>query len=202
MEGVIASYSEKILQLARNHNGIVTSKELTDAKILRAHIQVLVKKGLIEHVGRGVYILPTQFSDEMFNLQYRYKRGIFSHETALFIHDLTDRTPLKFTMTFPLGYNTTNFKGENVTTFRVKTERYPIGIVSAKSPNGNSIQVYNPERTLCDILHRRYNTDIHVLTDAFKRYTRKKQKDIPLLSEYASVFHVEKKVQAYLDVLL
>ena len=198
----ITSYAEKILQIARKNNGIVTSKDVTDARILRAHIKILVVKGLLEKIDRGIYILPTNFIDEMFNLQNRFKRGIFSHETALFVHNLTDHTPIKFSMTFPLGYNTTHLKKENVIYIRVKKEYYDIGVVLAKSPNGNPIRVYNSERTLCDILRGRCNTDINIITYAFKRYTNLIQKDIPLLSEYAKILHVEKKLQAYLDVLL
>lgn len=202
MEVEITSYAERILQMAYKNNGTVTSKDVTNARILRAHIKILVNKGLLERVDRGVYILPTNFIDEMFNLQSRFKQGIFSNETALFIHNLTDRTPIKFSMTFPLGYNTTSLKKENVKYIRVKMEYFNIGIVWAKSPVGNPIRVYSSERTLCDILRGRSNTDIQILTDAFKRYICLLKKDIPLLSEYAKIFHVEKKLQAYLDVLL
>jgi predicted transcriptional regulator of viral defense system len=188
--------------MALENNGTVTSTEVTNAGILRAHLQILVDKGLLEHVERGVYILPSVLEDEMFNLQTRYKRGIFSHETALFIHDLTDRTPITYSMTFPLGYNTSSLKKQNIHYFRVIEDRYPIGAICSKSSSGNLIRVYNPERTLCDILTTRSNTDIQVITDAFKRYTRSLQKDIPLLSEYAKLFRVDKKLQAYLDVLL
>lgn len=73
---------------------------------------------------------------------------------------------------------------------------------TTKSPGGNPIRVYSPERTLCDILITRNNIDIQVITDAFKRYTRLLQKDIPLLSEYAKQFQVDKKLQPYLDILL
>jgi hypothetical protein len=118
------------------------------------------------------------------------------------LHTCTDRTPIKYSMTFPLGYNTTSLKKENVYYFRVIEVRYPIGIICTKSPGGNPIRVYNPERTLCDILTTRSDTDIQVIIDAFKRYTRSLQKDIPLLSEYAKQFRVDKKLQAYLDILL
>lgn len=188
--------------MALENNGTVTSTEVTNAGILRAHLYILVDKGMLEHVDRGVYILPSVFEDEMYNLQTRFKRGIFSLETALFVHDLTDRTPITYSMTFPLGYNTSSVKKENIRCYRVIEVRYPIGIICTKSPGGNPIRVYNPERTLCDILTTRNNIDIQVITDAFKRYTRSRQKDIPLLSEYANLFQVDKKVQPYLDILL
>lgn len=195
-------YADRILQMAYKNHGTVTTAEVTSAGILRAHLKTLVDKGLLEHGGRGVYIVPTVLDDEMFNLQTRFRRGIFSHETALFIHDLTDRTPIKFSMTFPYGYNTTTLQKENVRTVRVKKEYFDIGAVWATSPGGNPIRVYNAERTLCDLLRGRSNTDIQVLTDALKRYTLLKQNDIPLLSQYAKIFHVEKRLRAYLEVLV
>lgn len=196
------NYAEQILKMAHNNNGIVTSAQVTKAGILREHLRGLVNKGLLERSGRGVYIVPTVFDDEMFNLQMRFKRGIFSHETSLFLLDLTDRTPIKYSMIFPLNYNTTALNAENVKYSRVKNDLYEIGIITVKSPGGNPIRIYSAERTLCDILKGRNNIDIQIVTDAFKRYTRLDRKNIPLLSEYAKLFKVEKKLRAYLEVLL
>lgn len=196
------TYADQILKIANNNNGVVTSAQVTKDGILRQHLKVLVDKGLLEHSGRGLYIIPTVFDDEMFNLQMRFKRGIFSHETALFLLDLTDRTPIKYSLTFPLGYNTTALNSENVKYYRVKDIFYEIGITNTKSPGGNNIRLYNAERTLCDILKGRSSTDIQIVTDAFKRYARLEKKDIPLLSKYAKLFRVEKKLRSYLEVLL
>ena len=196
------TYAKKILKLAQDNNGIVTSAQVTKAGIQREHLRVLVTKGLLERSGRGVYIIPTIFDDEMFNLQMRFKRGIFSHETALFLLDLTDRTPNKYSMTFPLGYNTTVLNSENVKYYRVKDDLYELGIIAAKSPGGNNIRLYNAERTLCDILKGRSITEIQIVTDAFKRYALLDRKDIPLISEYAKLLRVEKKLRSYLEVLL
>jgi predicted transcriptional regulator of viral defense system len=196
------NYGEQILKIAHNNNGVVTTSQVTEAGILREHIRVLVKKGLLEPSTRGVYIIPAIFDDEMFNLQMRFKRGIFSHETALFLLDLTDRTPIKYSMTFPLGYNTTALNYENVKYYRVKEDLYEVGIITAKSPGGNDVKHYNAERTLCDILKGRSATEIQIVTDAFNRYARLDKKNIPLLSKYAKLFRVEEKLRSYLEVLL
>jgi hypothetical protein len=39
--------------------------------------------------------------DEMVVIQARYKVALFSHETAAFLLDLTDRTPLYYSVTVP-----------------------------------------------------------------------------------------------------
>jgi len=196
------NYAEQILKLAKDNNGVVTSAQVTKVGIQREHLRVLVAKDLLERSERGIYIISSIFDDEMFNLQMRFKRGIFSHETALLLLDLTGRTPSKYSMTFPLGYNTSALKSENIEFYRVKDELYKIGIITAKSPGGNDVRFYNAERTLCDILKGRSSTDIQIVTEAFKRYARLDKKDIPLISEYAKLFRVEKRLLSYLEVLL
>lgn len=196
------TYADNILKMAYSNNGVVTSSQVTTAGILRENLRVLVDKGLLERSERGVYIVPTVFNDEMYNLQVRYKRGIFSHDTALFLLDLTDRTPVKYSITFPLAYNTQKLKAENVTCYRTKEPLYDLGIIDKKSPGGNPIRCYNSERTLCEMLKKRSNADIQIVTDAFKRYARQNKQDIPLLSSFGKLFRVEKKLRAYLEVLL
>lgn len=79
---------------------------------------------------------------------------------------------------------------------------YSIGVTENKTPSGNFVKLYNRERTLCDILREVSRTDIQIITEAFKRYTKMTEKNIHLLSKYAVTFKVEKKVRAYLEVLL
>ena len=74
-----------ILQLAEKNNGIVTTSMVTAAGISRGNLNYLVDMGKLEKTSRGVYILPEAWEDEFINLQSRFKRGVFSHETALFL---------------------------------------------------------------------------------------------------------------------
>lgn len=194
--------SDKIIQLAKENNGVVTAAILSDKGILRGNLKKLVDEGKLEKTARGVYILPEIWEDEFVNLQARFKKGVFSNETALFLWDLTDQTPNRYDMTFPHNYNLTNVKSEGVNCSRVKQEWYDEGKTQLESPGGNRITVYNMERTLCDILRKRGGINTGIITEAFKRYTARKDKNIPLLSEYAKMFRVEEKVRSYLEVLI
>ncbi len=194
--------SDKIIQLAKENNGVVTAAILSDKGILRGNLKKLVDEGKLEKTARGVYILPEIWEDEFLNLQARFKKGVFSNETALFLWDLTDQTPNRYDMTFPHNYNLTNVKSEGVNCSRVKQEWYAEGKTQLESPGGNRITVYNMERTLCDILRKRGGINTGIITEAFKRYTARNDKNIPLLSEYAKMFRVEEKVRSYLEVLI
>lgn len=198
---MIVNISEQIIEFAKENNGIITTADISRKGILRGNLKNLVDTGKLEQTGRGVYILPEIWEDEFVNLQVRFKKGVFSNETALFLWDLTDRTPNKYNMTFPESYNLTNVKKEGIICSTVKREWYNTGLISVKSPGKNMIITYNMERTLCDILRKRKEVDIGIIAEAYKRYMTRKDKNIPQLSEYAKQFKVEERVRRYLEVL-
>jgi predicted transcriptional regulator of viral defense system len=194
--------SEKILEILRKNNGVITTAEVTESAISRGSLKHLVDTGIIERASRGVYQFANVWDDEMYHLQVRYKKGIFSGETALYLHDLTDRTPIRYQLTFPNSYNLTNVKNQNIKCNRVIKKLYDMGVVEIKTPAGNFVRAYNIERTLCDILRTQSDTDIQIVSDAFKRYMKRNDKNIPLLSVYSKKLRVEAKIRSYMEVLL
>lgn len=201
-EVIFVGATEEIIRMAKENNGTVTTAMVVEAGFSRGNIKYLADKGMIEKSARGVYILPEVWGDEIFNLQNRFKRGIYSHETALFLWDLTDRTPNRYHMTFPANYNLTNPKEENVQCVQCMEALYELGIANAMTPGGNEVRAYSMERTLCDILRPHSRVDIQIVTEAFKRYANRSDRNIPVLSEYAKMLKVETKLRTYLEVLL
>ena len=141
------------------------------------------------------------WEDDFHLLQCRYGRGIYSHDTALYLLGYSDRTPAKYTMTFPKGYNAPSLKQENIIVKRVVPDNYTLGIIEIKSPCGNPIKIFNLERTLCDIV-RGSGSDIQIVNGAMKRYAASKGKDIHKLMEYAEQLRVKPKILHYMEVLL
>lgn len=165
----------------------------------RGNLIYLVEKGLLEKTARGVYTLMDTVEDEFFILQNRFRRGIFSHETALFLLNLAEQVPLEFSMTFPSTYNITNAKEVGVSCTQCKAQWYLLGVQTIKSPYGNPLILYDRERTLCDLLRK---SDAKVVASAFKRYLRRKDKNKFRLLTYARMLGIEKKVKNYLEVFL
>jgi len=194
--------SQRIIEMAKQNNGMITTAMVVNAGFPRGSLKYLVDVGRLDRVVRGVYTLPETWEDEFVSIQSRYKRGIFALDTALFLCDLTDRTPAKFHMSFPGSYNLTNPKEDGIICHGFKEPFYSLGRVDMSTPSGNIVRAYSAERTLCDILRPRNHTDVQVVTDAFKRYASRKEKNIPLISTYAIMLKVEKKLRSYLEVLL
>lgn len=192
---------DKIMNIAHLNGGVITTKELNKMNMHRGYLQVMMQNGMLERSARGVYIFPDKLDDELFNLQNRLKKGVFSNGTALYLLGFSDRTPSKFDMTFPASYNTSTVKNE-VVAHRVKKELYEKGIISIRTPFGNEVNAYCIEHTLCDILQERYCIDIQIITDAFKKYAKYNNKNLRLLSEFSKISRVEEKVGRYMEILL
>ncbi len=154
----------------------------------------MVKSGELERAAFGVYILPDELADNMFIAQLRRPKIIYSHETALFLHDLTDRDPLSYTVTVPAGYNIAQLRKEGFTVFSVMRSRTTSRQARKTPPPsffftklttmfGHTVIVYGLERTICDCIRSRNRTDIAVVTDAVKRYVLRKDKDLYTLYE-------------------
>lgn len=187
--------------LKASPNGTITTEQVTSAGLHRSILQELVDSGEIYRFGRGLYVCTDAWEDDFYLLQLRYGRGIYSHDTALYLHGYSDRTPAQYTMTFPKGYNSRSLKEENILVKRVVTENYLLGVMELPSPCGNPLRVYDLERTLCDIL-RGSGSDVQIVSVAMKKYAVSKEKDIHKLMKYAEQLRVKPKVLRYMEILL
>lgn len=192
---------EKLQQLILENKGIITTRDLAKHNIARTYLQQLVQNGRLVRSERGIYCEPNVWDDDMFALQYRFSKGIFSHGTALYLHGLTDRAPLQYEMTFPQGYNPTSAKGFFIKARTVSVSVYKLGMMTKENCSSQEVVTYDIERTLCDLV-KDTKTDKQLLLPALKKYVSQKTRNIPKLMQYASILKIEKKMQRYLEVLL
>lgn len=192
---------DQIRKILREQNGILFTSDLVKPRIPRTYLAILEKNGEIQRVSRGVYFSQNSIVDEMVSIQARYKRAIFSHETALYLHGLTDRTPLDYSVTVPAGYNATLLKAEGAKVFFVNHSLYMLGLIAKASPHGNEIKTFDLERTICDVVRNRNQIDVQIKNEALKRYVVSKERRFDLLYSYAKKFRIEKIVREYIEIL-
>lgn len=199
---IVNNKERKLMGLLSERGGRITAKETSLAGIHRMFLKQLADAGQIVRVARGVYQLATTQEDELLNLQHRCPTGVFSCETALFLHSLIERAPFVWTMTFKGFYHSPSLAKNGIVVKHSSKNLYPLEIVDVRTPLGNTVRAYSVERTLCEIMTAKAAADIQTITYAIKTYVGRKEKNIPKLIQLAKTFHVEKKLRAYLEVLL
>jgi len=188
--------------LLEQHGGMIQTAQVVKAGISKPVFYDYIKERKLEQVAHGVYVSEDAWVDSMFLIHLRSSQSIFSHETALFFHDLTDREPLSYSVTVKRGYNTSRLKADGIMVYTVKEELHGLSITTAQTPFGHTVPTYDMERTICDIIRYRNQMEMQTFHDALKQYTKRKDKNLRRLMKYAKQLRVEKIVGQYLEVLL
>ncbi len=196
------SQFQQLDQLMERQDGMLRTGQALAAGISKPVFYQFVQSRGLEQAAHGIYLSKDAWVDAMYLLHLRCPQAVFSHETALFFHDLTDREPLAYSITVKTGYNPTRLKSEGVQVFTIKAELYEVGLSTAQTPFGHDVPVYDMERTICDVLRSRSHIEMQTFQDALKAYARRKDKDLRTLVRYARLFRVEKILRQYLEVLL
>jgi hypothetical protein len=193
---------EVLDSLLQTNNGFLSSSEAVAAGISRPYFREYVRDRGLARVAHGLYMSQDAWEDDMYVIQVRYPQAVFSHETALYLLNLAEREPLQYSITLKAGANASGLTKQGIKVYKIKEGLFCLGITEARSPADHSLRVYNPERTICDLIRSRRNIEIQDIQSAFRAYVRRSDKNIPLLMRYAKELKVERRVRQYLQVLL
>ena len=188
--------------LLAEQDGMLQTSQAVARGIVKPIFYEYIKERKLEQVAHGIYVSEDTWIDAMFLLYLRCGQAVFSHESALFFHDLTDREPSPYAITVRRGYSTTRLKAEGLSVYTIKPELFDVGVSSGQTPFGHTVPVYDMERTICDLLRSRSRIEIQTFQGALKAYARRKDKNLRALMQYAGMFKVEKILRQYLEVLL
>ena len=199
---------EKIVKnyfvIYEKYNGYLITSLVCSEDISKTYIAKYIKEHGMERVPRGVYIADDVWPDELFILQQRNGAIIYSGETALYLHGLTDREYSSVCVTVPQGYNASHLKDNdfNVSVKYAAPDLYKIGICEIASSSGNLVKVYDQERCICDLIRNRNKYEVQVFQTAIKEYMSSKDKKLSQLIVYADMMEIRDEVMKYVEVLV
>ena len=194
--------AEKVFTLLKQNNGYLSSKTARENGVLNKTLQRMAERGLIERAAHGLYVSADIIPDPFLVAQFRCPKGVFSNETALYLHDLSDRDPLKLMMTIPAGWNSKMLPSDDLIFFYSMPKRMALGICETETPYGAKVKAYDTERTLCDCLRNVDKLDRDLVITGLKRYVKSEKRDSAKLLDYASEFKIRDMVYRYLEVLV
>lgn len=193
---------EQMDQMLAEQDGLLRLSAVRATGISKPIFYNFVRLRNLEKAAPGIYCSRDGWADAMYLLHLRFGQIVFSHESALYFHDLTDREPTAYMVTVKTGYNPTKLKAEGVKVFTIKAELHDVGLTTAKTTFGHTVPVYDMERTICDVLRSRTSMEAQTIQGALKAYVRRTDKNLLNLMRYAGMFRVEKILRQYLEVLL
>jgi predicted transcriptional regulator of viral defense system len=201
-EVMTTSAIDLIQKLIEARDGVLHTSDVLAAGLSRTTLAKLERAGELVRVARGQYVLPDELPDALYLWQKRIPILVYSHETALFLHDMAERTPSRHTATLPSDRRLSSTFPGDVKVYMIKPELFEVGLISLPTKMGHSVRAYDVERTVCDILRSRNKIDDQTVVAAMKNYAARSNKNMNKLGQYAAMFRQTKILRHYLEVLL
>ena len=195
-------YLTELSDIAKSHGGIIETKIAAQHGISKAMLYKLCKENKIIRIVKGQYILPDDMQDELLSIGKRSEKIIFSHETALYLHGISDRTPFEHTVTAPSGCIPSAAIQSECKVYYIKPELFELGKTMLVTSSGNYVAAYDLERTVCDIIRSRNKLGTETFLSALKLYAANPKKDLNKLNSYAKKMRISNVLRRYLEVLL
>lgn len=190
---------EKILKILKENNGIITTKLVESNGISRIYLSKMVKNNKIERIKFGVYGIKSYLIDEYYLYQLKHPNAIFSFNTALYFHNMTEKTPEKIDVTVYKGY-VDNRKNQNICLHYVKKEILNIGVEEIKSPYGNTVKCYDIERTLCDIVKHQKMFDPEQWGKTMRNYFVHGKVNYSKIIDYANKMGISNLINPFIGI--
>lgn len=193
------SYIEVIYEFMKCNNGYVTSRQMKELDIHRMYLNIMIDKGMIERVEKGVYMDKSIMEDIYYVFQLRYPKTVFSGFTALYFHELTEKFPYNLEVTVKVNYHSKKIEKDYYVS-RCKDEIFALGITEVKTPSGNIVKAYDKERCICDIIKNKDKYDYEQVKKAVREYVKGKNKSNSNLSIYSKKMNINKEVMEFVGM--
>lgn len=192
---------EKFINIINKNNGIITSKEAEQKGISRVYLKKMTDEGIIQRIGHGIYATDKFIYDEYYIFQLKHSNIVFSYNTALYLQNMTERTPSKMDVTTKRSTNLSSYK-DKINLYRVNEDILNLGKCKIKTTYGNTVNLYNLERTVCDIINNKSNIDIEIANKAIRKCIKSKEFKANKMFEYAKKMKIYDKVKNYMEAII
>lgn len=195
------SNKETVLNYLKQNNGIITYKDCKELGVPAVYLSRLENEEKIFRVDKGIYLSTDGDYDEYYFFQYRFSRAIYSYVSALYLQGFTDEIPQYFEVTVPRGYRFNN-PPQNLAVHTVPKEIVDLGVISVKTPWGQTVKTYDFERIICDFIQNRKKIDNELFVKALKTYVNYPNKNLTNLYQYAEKMKIINQTKQILEVLM
>lgn len=187
----------------RRHGGLMKASEFVNAGFHHKNLEKLMNEKLVRRIKRGFYEWQTEFVSDVAILAKMFPDAVIYLNSALYLYEYIDRTPMEWHLAVSRESGRSRF---NIVYPRVKpyyiSEKYmDIGLTKV-SFEGCDINIFDKERTICDLIKYMKKIDRELLNQALKAYLNDPEKNISNLILYSKKLRVYTKIKNIIGLWL
>ena len=192
----------RIAALAKKQ-GVLRPRDVEAAGIPREYLLRLMRRGVIERTGRGLYRLidaPYTEHHSLAEVAKRVPAATICLLTALVFHGITSQIPREVWIALPKGSRTPRLGHQNLRTLRFSGPALVEGRVGHRI-EGVFVGVYSPAKTVADCFKFRNKIGLDVALEALRESIRQRKATIAQIRYFAEICRVGRVIRPYLESL-
>ncbi|MEK0313893.1 type IV toxin-antitoxin system AbiEi family antitoxin domain-containing protein [Cohnella sp. 56] len=196
----------KVDSIFVHYHGIARTKDLLNEGITHYHIKKLESQGEIVRVKQGLYRHADHNNnnpiEELVEVARLVPKGVICLLSALSYYELTTYNPGEYQVAIHRGGKKPKLPAyPPIKVVYLADTQYHLGISEVELEDG-IVNIYDPEKTICDIVRYRMKIGIDIMKEGLRNYLHSPYKNITRLIQYADKLRIRTVLQKYLEVLI
>jgi predicted transcriptional regulator of viral defense system len=199
----MASKLASLIAIAKKR-GLVRPRDLASHRIPRVYLRRLVEKGILQRVGRGLYMFHGQEVTEHHALAEaakRVPRGVVCLLSALQFHGMTTQSPFEVWLAIDPRARNPRSDYPPLRIVRMSERARTAGIMERRI-EGVPVQVYEPAKTVADCFKYRNKIGLDVAIEALRSFLRGRRGTVDDLTRFAMICRVWNVMRSYLEAMV
>jgi predicted transcriptional regulator of viral defense system len=183
--------------------GVVRPRDVEAAGIPREYLLRLLRRGVVERLGRGLYRLtdaPVTEHHSLAGVSKRIPHATICLLSALAFHQITTQNPADVWIALPAGSHTPKADGQRLRVVRFSGPALTEGREEHRI-EGVLVGVYSPAKTVADCFKFRNKIGLDVALEALRECVRQRKATIREIHRFAKICRVARVMQPYLESL-
>ncbi len=194
---------EKILDFAGRKRTFRANEIERELNLPRTYLSRLVREGLLERVGYGLYSLADDdFTEAQSWVEVAVKvpNGVLCLLSALVFHELTTQNPFEVWLAVPRDAHRPRIEFVQARVFRFAPRVYEAGI-ETRVIGGVEVKVYSAAKTVADCFYYRNTVGLDVAIEALRDAFHRRKATVDEMYRFAEIRNVKSAMYPHLYAL-
>jgi predicted transcriptional regulator of viral defense system len=197
------SVYQRIVKTVRQQ-GVIRPRDLEAVGIPRESLLRLMRQGVVERTGRGVYELKDSSPTEHHSFAVVAKeapKAVICLLSALRFHELTTQHPAEVWIGIHVRARRPKISSVSFRSVRYSENTFKSG-VDVHRIEGAAVRIFSAAKTVADCFKYRNKVGLDVAIEALRDALRQKKASVIQLNRYAELNRVSRIMRPYLDALV
>lgn len=192
---------KKIAYKFPKQKSVITTKELVEMGYSAYSIKKMQEKGYLLKIKRGVYSIVSNSESQYSEVKAIVSKGVLCLLSAASLYNLTTFIPKNYQLAISNKSKVVVPDYPPIQLYFWSKKRYELGLLQ-KEVEGIKMNIYDKEKTVCDIIKYRNKIGLDTVKEILKNYLKEPNRNLTQLNLYAKELGNEKIITTYISLLI